>query len=338
MIRIVNFLLTRRCNLDCSYCAITKNYSNLPHEYPEISRYHKREITFDEVKEVLTLLKKHNKDIFIIFYGGEPLLRNDLPKIVSYCNTQDIQYTIITNNCDELTYRSNILINNFEVKGLSSSVDPLIYDLPSNDDRYKKSISGLKKLIEMKKKIKDVVAEITVTKDNVKHLYRLVKELTDNGISSSITFIDIAKNPYYDFSNIRDNSLMVENTQELRDQFQKIYDDNLDVHMGKKLMDNILSILPANYNCNLEDKLHNITIDANGFLRTCLRIRGTHCPDMWARKLLIQPDGIENFKKLIKLDKEKYCQGCNWTCPMMSDFVDNDNDTNSLIHLDKRRD
>ena len=30
MIHICNLLLTRRCNLKCSYCALTKNYVNKP--------------------------------------------------------------------------------------------------------------------------------------------------------------------------------------------------------------------------------------------------------------------------------------------------------------------
>ena len=48
-IRIVNWLLTRRCNLNCSYCAITKNYKNKPDEYPDIYYYHKNEMDTETI-------------------------------------------------------------------------------------------------------------------------------------------------------------------------------------------------------------------------------------------------------------------------------------------------
>ena len=77
-IRIVNWLLTRRCNLDCSYCAITKNYKNKPSEYFDITHYYKNEMSTEYVIEGLRRFKEHNSNCFHLFYGGEPLLRTDL--------------------------------------------------------------------------------------------------------------------------------------------------------------------------------------------------------------------------------------------------------------------
>jgi len=94
-IHIVNWLLTRRCNLHCDYCRIIRNYKTKPKEYPDIMYYVKNEIPTDMVLSGLEKLKKHNSQCFHIFYGGEPLLRKDLFEIINYCNNNKIYYTII---------------------------------------------------------------------------------------------------------------------------------------------------------------------------------------------------------------------------------------------------
>jgi len=102
MIRIANWLLTRKCNLKCGYCAIVRDYENMPCMYPNVSYYIKNEMSTNVVLSVLDRLKQHNPNMFHIFYGGEPLLRRDLPTIINYCNDNDIEYTIISNNTKEI--------------------------------------------------------------------------------------------------------------------------------------------------------------------------------------------------------------------------------------------
>ena len=90
MIRIVNWLLTRRCNLKCDYCAIVKNYEGKPNEYPDMAHYLQNEMTTSDVIDGLMKFQQHNSDIFHIFYGGEPTLRKDLPAIITFCNKNNI--------------------------------------------------------------------------------------------------------------------------------------------------------------------------------------------------------------------------------------------------------
>lgn len=331
-IRIVNWLLTRKCNLKCSYCSIIKDYDSIPYEYPSMDYYYKNEMSTEYIIEFLSMLKKHNPNAFNIFYGGEPFLRKDLSKIINYCNNENIHYTIITNNSNKIQPLIKKLLRNVEyITGLTSSIDP-IYNDDKNDDKVKKSLSALKMFQEYKGVIKDLVAEITVTNDNVKYLYQLVCTLSEIGISSSITFVDISKNEYYDFSNIKDESILVNRSTELKNQFDMILKDKLDIHMGKSLINKIWNILPANYNCNLENDLHNITIEADGTLRTCLRIKGVECPSMLATTLF-NKDNFKRFKFLLRTDKLSYCKKCNWTCPIMSSM---DNKVNDLLHSDRR--
>ena len=336
-IRIVNWILTRRCNLRCSYCRIVSDYEGSPKDYPKIEHFNKYEMTTGMVIEGLTRIKKHNSDCFHIFYGGEPLLRKDLPEIIKYCNDNDIHYTIITNNSDAIQPALNSLLEKVEVKGLSSSVDPIIFNPTASGDRLEKSISGLERLKALKGKVKDLVAEITVDVENVKYLYELVKDLSDNGISSSITFIDISKSPYYDFANVTDESVLVSQSVELYNIFKKIVDEKLDVHMAEKLLPKLFDSLPSDYDCKLEENLSNITVDADGQMRLCLRIQGKYTTAASVTNFLDR-DGIisQMFLKYIIMDKKKLCLGCNWTCPMMSSIINEDKKVDSLIHSTKR--
>lgn len=344
-IQIVSWLLTRRCNLNCSYCAITRDYKNKPSSYPNMKHYHKNEMTTSDVIGILRKLKLHNPDMFHLLYGGEPLLRKDLAQIINFCNEESIHYTIISNNSDEIQpLLEDLFVEVDYINGFTASIDPVIVakDREFDKDRVKKSVHGYIKMVAYntlyKDLINDLVAEITVDNETVPYLYELVKMLTNVGINSDITFIDIAHSPYYDFSNVTDKNVLVEKTPELEEQFQKIFDEKLDVHMGKKLCDGILKILPSNMDCGIEKDVHNLTIDADGSCRLCLRIRGTMTPKLHAQNVILKDGRISpTLKNFISKDKAKYCRGCNWSCMCMSDMLSKQKSTvDQLVHTDRR--
>lgn len=336
-IRIVNWLLTRRCNLKCEYCAIVRNYKNMPKEYPDISHYIFNQIDADRVIRGLEKIKHHNPDCFHIFYGGEPFLFKGLSEVINYCNDHDIHYTIITNNTDEVQGLIEKLIKDVKggIKGLTSSVDPVFHQQDTSD-RVKKSVSGFERLIRYKAWINDIVAEITVMNENVPYIYDLVCALSREGINSDITFIDIAKNPYYDFANVREPWELVHRSPELAKQFQLLYNNHvLDIHMKGLLMPAIWNILPSNMDCKLENGIHNLSVDADGSIRLCLRVRGVKTPESVTLENLFNKDGSIDKYVAVKMnhDKKYYCQLCNHTCQLMSMFGDK---VDELIHLNKR--
>jgi len=341
-IQIVSWLLTRRCNLSCSYCRISKDYDS-PEEYPKLYHYQKREMRTIDVIETLRRLKLHNPNHFNILYGGEPTLRKDLHEIVDYCNKQNINYTIITNNSDKVQPLLNRLIEKVGyLQGLTSSVDPIIFTENGDPDILKKSNEGLKRLVEFKNKgvVKDVVAEITVTNDSMHYLYHLVENLTDLGINSDITFVDIAKNKYYDFSNVTDPDVLVYKSQELKEVIQKIIDNKLDVHMRDILLPEMYDILPSELDCRLEDGIHNITLDSDASCRLCLRIRGVYTPSNFYTSNFIDENGILNeyLHGFMVTDKKKYCEKCNWSCTCMSRLLmQNDGNVDDLLHTEVRK-
>jgi len=342
-IRIVNWLLTRRCNLKCDYCAIVKNYKDMPKEYPQMSHYIKNEMTTSDVIDGLIKFKEHNPDAFHIFYGGEPILRKDLATIINFCNKEDIHYTIISNNTEEIQPLIEKLIVdvNDKIKGFTASVDPVFFDENESEDSIRKSLQGFANLKDMQEVVEDIVAEITVMNHNYKHMHRLVSMLTEAGINSDITLIDISKSPYYDFSNITDHNLLVRQTAQLADQFQKLNDDKLlSIHMKNILIPTIWDILPSNMDCEIDKNLHNVSVDADGSIRLCLRIRGVATPNIVNLKNLFSSSGeiYPIAHEAIKQDKEMYCRLCNHTCHIMSKYIDNnDLGPDDLVHLDRRK-
>jgi MoaA/NifB/PqqE/SkfB family radical SAM enzyme len=341
-IQIVSWLLTRRCNLHCSYCRISRDYKRAPLAYPTLKYYETNEMSGQSVIEALGKLKLHNPEAFHILYGGEPLLRNDLPDIINYCNKEGIHYTIITNNSDEVQNAiDDLLLKTEYVDGLTSSVDPIVVAGQNvSTDQYKKSIDALKRFIKLRDSIKDLVAEITVTKDSVNSLYDLVKMLTDMGVNSDITVVDIAKSDFYDFSNVTDKEILVPRSTEVYQIFDKIIKDKLDVHMAEPLLYEIFSILPSNLDCKIEDDVHNLTIDADGSIRLCLRVRGVFTPFDFNIKNFLLDDGKlhPGLKPSLARDKGFTCRNCNWTCMIMSKIVSKAEKYNEkLVHSEKRQ-
>jgi MoaA/NifB/PqqE/SkfB family radical SAM enzyme len=313
----------------------------MPIEYPKMSYYKQNEMSTYIVIDYLGRLKNHNPNIFIILYGGEPLLRSDLGQIVKFCNENDIHYTIISNNTPEVQPFIKQLISEVGViKGFTSSVDPIVFRKDFKDIyRFNKSKMGFLRLVNMKKIINDVVAEVTIDKEMLDEIIPLVKALTDNGISSDITFIDIAKNKYYDFSNITDSSVLVPKDKKIKGILDTLMDPKYDVLMAKELLPEIYESLPADGDCEFEKNVYNISVDADGSLRLCLRIRGMKTP---ALKLhdYINKDGSVNCNLIenITIDKAEYCELCNWPCWMQSKILEqNICSSDILIHTDRRQ-
>ncbi|MBU7047968.1 MAG: radical SAM protein [Theionarchaea archaeon] len=78
----VNFLLTHHCNLNCRYC------------YAPLQPC--KEASTEQVLAIIDILYK--RGVFSLdLTGGEPLLRDDISKILQYCNDLDIDVGLATN-------------------------------------------------------------------------------------------------------------------------------------------------------------------------------------------------------------------------------------------------
>jgi MoaA/NifB/PqqE/SkfB family radical SAM enzyme len=323
MINIVSIILTRRCNLKCDYCRISGDvdYIIAPREYPGSDYYYNNEKSADYWMKIIDNFVYQNPDTFFILFGGEPFLYDDLYKIVDYMNSCLIKYTIIS-NCSLRSRMDDLFEKVGFVVGFTASIDPgfWLQCISNNDDENFKSHIGfdyLKYLIK-ENLVEDPVAEITVDNNNIKYLEETVKILTDEGITSDITVLDIGKNNYYDFSSITDPSNLVKKDLYTKKIFDNIINGNYKVHIKEELLSKIYDILPANLDCKLEDGLDNISIDSDGALRTCLRIRGREVPKFDSYDLKDYKKNWDLIKQAYVQDKQTLCKGCSWTCPIMS--------------------
>jgi len=322
MINIVSLILTRRCNLRCEYCRISgdTDYILSPREYPTSTYYYNNEKSAEYWIDIIDKLIHYNKDIFFILFGGEPFLYNDLYKIINYMNKKEIFYTIIS-NCTIRDKMDKFFSDVNKVNGFTASIDPGFWlQCVSNNDceNYKSHIGFdyLKYLIK-ENLVEDPVAEITVDNDNIIYLEETVRILTDEGITSDITVLDIAKNNYYDFSSISREDQLVQKNSYASKIFDNLIEGNYKIHMKEILLPELYDILSANLDCKLENGLTNITIDSDGSLRTCLRIRGREVPKFYIQDLL---DSYRNIlvMEAYKQDKQTLCLKCSWSCPIIS--------------------
>ena len=330
MIQICNWLITRRCNLNCSYCRISHPvYSKMPKEYKDNPL--KKEVSFKTMKRSLLKVKKHNKDAFHIFYGGEPTLRpNLLAKLVQFCNKEKIYYTIISNSTKSAQKVLLDINEKYRIQGLSASVDPLI---DFSNDRGKKTSCGFAFLKKMSD-VPDRVAEITVDKNGINYVVPLIEQLTDNNICASLTLVDISKTPYYDFSNVEDESCLPskQKLEELANELMKRND--LNIHMKDKIVPALIRHYPTNFRKCFAKDIHTLTIDSDGSMRLCLRIRGIYSPYYKIENIFDSKCNLTNqFKNAIHLDLTNLCKGCNWTCPMMSSLVQS---SQEITHEERR--
>ena len=332
VIQIANILLTRRCNLRCHYCNIVRDYLSKPEEYPDMKYYINNELHYTEWIKIFDALYENNPNIFFILYGGEPLLYNDLDKIITHMKNNGYNHTIISNNTKIIREKIKDLIDKVgPLPGFTASVDPelcLYLDQLAlrDDDSIRKTISGFEHLKYLKENdlAEDVVAEITVSKDNIQYLYRTVQILTKHNIYSSITTIDSQKSRYYDFSAVTTSDDAVLKDINTRLIFDKIISDkSLLVHMPQ-LLNNLYDILPCEMKCNIADDVHNVCIDSDGTFRLCLRIKGCNVSKIKVCDAIdengnLRPNAIE----AMKMDYDNYCLGCNHTCLLMSSYYSN---------------
>jgi hypothetical protein len=109
--------------------------------------------------------------------------------------------------------------------------------------------------------------------------------------------------------------------------------------MKSILLPAIFDILPSNMDCEIDKDLHNVSVDADGTIRLCLRIRGIFTPGMVTLKnLFTETNQISSIAHAaIKRDKKDYCKLCNHTCQLMSKIINERNlGPEDLVHLDRR--
>jgi len=132
-----------RCNLRCKFCYAGCGKGCSPRA--------QREMSLNEIKQVLRIIYCEAQAPTVSFTGGEPLLRNDLPRMISHAKGLGFRVNLITNG----TLATESLVKKLVDAGLDSaqvSIEgsrPRVHDLITGvKDSFKHSVAGLKRFKE----------------------------------------------------------------------------------------------------------------------------------------------------------------------------------------------
>lgn len=172
--------LTRRCNIRCRGCNVINHNSAY-------------EMTTNQWCKAFSIMKERGVG-FIVLFGGEPTLREDLPLLVRHLNNINMPHTIITNGIklinNEKYYNSLLAAKPY---GISASVNSInAFNLLYGDE--KKSEVGLQLLMKLKSDYPDMdlVANIAVTTKNISTLPQMVLYFSQLGIWSILSFFHVS--------------------------------------------------------------------------------------------------------------------------------------------------
>ncbi len=168
----VNF--TFRCNLGCKMCSMQEQMKALR------SRGRQVEIDSETLRKTMRETKELGVSDFILI-GGEPFLRKDLPGLVRYAKSLELNTIIVTNG---------VLLNEEAIrKCFDSGVDWLSISIDAASDKAFGRIRGenvfgalmdnirlLNKMkTDMKKEFPKIVTVCTIMDDNLEELQEVVR-------------------------------------------------------------------------------------------------------------------------------------------------------------------
>ncbi len=153
------FEITSKCNHDCMYCYNVWKHPSL--KYPA-----REELSTEQIKKIISKLKKQTKIKYLAISGGEPLLRKDTPEIIEFCSENNIEANLLTNgsllneeNCRKCVQAKTSI---FEIPLLA--VDEKIHYRLTGRGNLKDVIVGIKNLKKFRTKL---VVVFVATKLNI---------------------------------------------------------------------------------------------------------------------------------------------------------------------------
>ena len=140
---VVVWNTTRACNLNCIHC-----YAKAVHQS------HDRELTTEEGFHLIDDLATFGVPV-LLFSGGEPLVRSDLPELTEYAVSKGMRAVISTNGT-LITEEKAILLKNAGVSYVGISLDGLekVNDhFRGVKGAFKKALNGIKNCQKVKLKV-----------------------------------------------------------------------------------------------------------------------------------------------------------------------------------------
>lgn len=150
----VTFISTYRCNFTCDYC--------------DVWRFREKEMTTKEVFSMIDEFKSMGMRRFS-FNGGEPLLRDDLGELISYCRRKGVFTTMFSNG--SLVAKNTEKLKDLDILVISLDGPEEVHDRQRMDGSHGKVIEGIR---AAKAAGLNVWTNTVITKENVDYLPDLV--------------------------------------------------------------------------------------------------------------------------------------------------------------------
>ncbi len=293
-----------QCNARCVMC-----------DYPERADK-KKELSTAEIERIIDELKDLNTTE-ITFYGGEPLLRQDIFHLIDYASRKGIIVHMPTNG---------ILLSDmdFAKKLINSGIDTIAVSLDAttkegykkirNVDGFERTIWGIKNLVKLKETAKyppDITIISTITKHNIDYAPELIKLAKSLGVDGISIFpaqaVETKQNKFDEDYKSRLKEMLIYLIKE-RKSGNEIIDDSLDyLNYTLKRLDS--KVKRAKCFAPYTDLL----IDPFGNIYPCVAFLGLNKPfanirDKSIRKVWFSKEMQEYRNKLEK------CEACEYMC------------------------
>jgi MoaA/NifB/PqqE/SkfB family radical SAM enzyme len=173
----ISFLLTYKCNLSCSMCALGKN-----NKFEQKIIY--EELSLKDIKNIIDFAQISNSVIWLT--GGEPLLNSKWTEIAKYIKEKNLRCYLQTNGILLEKYKEEIIKY---IDFLNVSIDGIPSEhnfIRGEKNAFEKVMAGLKKIQEEKRKNNKKKPYInicyTVTQESYLSLDNLIKILQETEI------------------------------------------------------------------------------------------------------------------------------------------------------------
>lgn len=165
----VNIEITNQCNLACAMCPVNQNMHRP-----------KESISFDFFKKIID--ENPQLKFVLAFQWGEPLLHDDLPKMISYCSRRGIR-TMVTSNAFLLNDKLSEELIDAGLTRITFSVDGVgeIYERIRGRayEEFKNKVLGFKEIRDRKKSPLKIDTSMVVFEKTEQDVDRYLAEWKD---------------------------------------------------------------------------------------------------------------------------------------------------------------
>lgn len=147
---------TRRCNLTCLHCgAVKEKYAH--------------ELTTQQIRGILDQLAGIRNAMFAVT-GGEPLLRKDLPDVLTHARQRGLKTGIATNGflVDRTAAEWIKDIGVFSVQVSLDGLEETHNHIRGNGESFRRAVQAIEELIRLKVPLVSVAT--TITTNNIQHI------------------------------------------------------------------------------------------------------------------------------------------------------------------------